>query len=605
MAGAGQLDAGTQLATPQDSYKYVGFEDRFRGAPVDIRAGFADYARHFEGASDVLDAGCGRGEFLEILRETGVTASGVDVNPEMVAQCRERGLDVTEGDLLAHLAVLPDASLGGLFAAQVVEHLEPAYLLKFIDTAFLKLRPGARIVLETINVASWTAFFQSYVRDITHVRPLHPDTLAYLVTAGGFQQVEVVYCSPIPPEHRPRAGARAGGRRRDAGQDDGGLQPQRRRAQPPAVRGPGLRGGRAAGLTTRRVIPPRAMEQVDVAIVGGGVVGLAAACAVAERDRSTCVLERRPRTGMESSTHNSGVIHAGIYYPRGSLKARLCVEGREMLYRFCARHDVPYARCGKLIAASSPAEIPELEALARRGRANGAGDLDVVDRGFIRRREPAIAAPAALWSPLTGIVEAEALVRTLAAMARDREAYLLPGTAVIGGTAHPGGIELETPRERISARTVVNAAGLHADELSAMLGGEEFTIHPVRGEYAELGPRVQGLINGLVYPLPERSGHGLGVHFTKTTRGTVTVGPTRALSGGPRTTTRERACHSSASTNPHAACCPPSPWTTSDWAAAAFARGPVRPTRRSPTSSSAATGGCRRSSMPPASTLPG
>ena len=199
---AGQPDPRTQLATPQDSYKYVGFEDRFRGAAVDIRAGLADYARHFEGASDVLDAGCGRGEFLEILRERGVTASGVDVNPEMVAQCHARELQVAEGDLLAHLAALPDASLGGLFAAQVVEHLEPAYLLKFIDTAFLKLRPGARIVLETINVASWTAFFQSYVRDITHVRPLHPDTLAYLVTAGGFQQVEIVYRSPIPPEHQ-------------------------------------------------------------------------------------------------------------------------------------------------------------------------------------------------------------------------------------------------------------------------------------------------------------------------------------------------------------------------------------------------------------------
>ena len=190
------------MATPQDSYKYVGFEDRFRGAAVDIRAGLADYARQFDGASDVLDAGCGRGEFLEILRERGVTASGVDLNPEMVAQCHARELQVAEGDLLAHLAALPDASLGGLFAAQVVEHLEPAYLLKFIDTAFLKLRPGARIVLETINVASWTAFFQSYVRDITHVRPLHPDTLAYLVTAGGFQQVEIVYRSPIPPEHQ-------------------------------------------------------------------------------------------------------------------------------------------------------------------------------------------------------------------------------------------------------------------------------------------------------------------------------------------------------------------------------------------------------------------
>ena len=119
----------------------------------------------------------------------------------MVAECRDRGLEVAEGDLLSHLASLPDGALGGLFAAQVVEHLEPAYLLRVIDSAFLKLRPGARIVLETINVASWSAFFQSYVRDITHVRPLHPETLAYLVGAGGFQNVAVNYRSPIPPEH--------------------------------------------------------------------------------------------------------------------------------------------------------------------------------------------------------------------------------------------------------------------------------------------------------------------------------------------------------------------------------------------------------------------
>lgn len=268
------------------------------------------------------------------------------------------------------------------------------------------------------------------------------------------------------------------------------------------------------------------MEQVDVAIVGGGVVGLAAACAVAGRGRSACVLERRPRPGMESSTHNSGVIHAGIYYPHGSLKARLCVEGRDALYRFCARHGVPHVRCGKLIACSRTEETPQLEALAARGRANGAGELEVVDREFVRRREPAIDAAAALWSPLTGIVESEALVRTLAGLAREREAYLLPGTAVIGGAAHAAGIELQTPRERIGARAVVNAGGLYADELSALLGGETFTIHPVRGEYAELVPRARGLINGLVYPLPEPSGHGLGVHFTRTTWGTVTLGPT-------------------------------------------------------------------------------
>lgn len=199
--GASAHDPGTQLAAPRDSYKYVGFEDRFRGAGVDIRARYADYADQFEGADDVLDAGCGRGEFLEILRDRGIGAAGVDVNPQMVAECRERGLEVTEGDLLSHLASLPDGALGGLFAAQVVEHLEPAYLLRFIDTAFLKLRPGSRIVLETINVASWSAFFQSYVRDITHVRPLHPETLAYLVGAGGFRNVAINYRSPIPPEH--------------------------------------------------------------------------------------------------------------------------------------------------------------------------------------------------------------------------------------------------------------------------------------------------------------------------------------------------------------------------------------------------------------------
>ena len=268
------------------------------------------------------------------------------------------------------------------------------------------------------------------------------------------------------------------------------------------------------------------MEQVDVAIVGGGVVGLAAACEVAARGRSVCVLERRPRPGLESSTHNSGVIHAGIYYPRGSLKAQLCVEGRDALYRFCARHDVPHARCGKLIACSAADEMPQLEALAARGRDNGAGDLQVVDRAFIRRREPAIDAPAAIWSPLTGIVEAEALVRTLAALARAGGAFVLPGTPVIAGAAGAAGAELQTPRERIRARVVVNAAGLYADELSALLGGEAFTIHPVRGEYAELTPRARNLIAGLVYPLPEASGHGLGVHFTRTTWGTVSVGPT-------------------------------------------------------------------------------
>ena len=184
------------IGSKLDSYKYVAFEDLFRGSYYDIRARVATYLPYFEGAADVLDAGCGRGEFLELLRDHGISARGVDINHEMVEQCRERGLTVDEGDVLSRLVALEDESLGGLFAAQVVEHLEPAYLLALLDTAFHKLRPGSKLVLETINVASWSAFFQSYVRDITHVRPLHPDTLKYLVTASGFQKVDVTYRSP-------------------------------------------------------------------------------------------------------------------------------------------------------------------------------------------------------------------------------------------------------------------------------------------------------------------------------------------------------------------------------------------------------------------------
>jgi SAM-dependent methyltransferase len=194
-----------------DSHKYVGFEDQFRGSPDEIRQRVAEYLPIFAGASDVLDIGCGRGEFLALLREEGVTARGIDLNAAMVDVCREQGLDAHRADALTYLLAQPDGSLGGLFAAQVIEHLEPSYLTQLLDAAYDKLRPGAPIVLETINPACWFAFFESYIRDLTHVRPVHPDTLKYLLIATGFQRVEIRYRAPFPDAAKlqslPRVGA--------------------------------------------------------------------------------------------------------------------------------------------------------------------------------------------------------------------------------------------------------------------------------------------------------------------------------------------------------------------------------------------------------------
>ncbi len=199
VTGSAVAGAGSQLDA-LDSHKYVGFEDRFRGSSEDIRQRVAEYLPFFTGARDVLDVGSGRGEFLGLLRDQGITARGIDINGSMVDVCRQQGLDVTEADALTYLRAQPDGSLGGLFAAQVVEHLEPRYLTSLLDAAFDKLRPGSTIILETINPACWFAFFESYIRDITHVRPLHPDTLTYLLIATGFQQVNVRYRAPYP-EH--------------------------------------------------------------------------------------------------------------------------------------------------------------------------------------------------------------------------------------------------------------------------------------------------------------------------------------------------------------------------------------------------------------------
>ena len=181
-----------------DAYKYVCFEDSFRGSREEIMAHQRPYLSYFDGASDVVDVGCGRGEFLSLLHEGGITARGVDANAEAVERCREHGLDATRADALEYLRGQADESIGGLFSSQVVEHLEAAYLQRLLDEAHRALRPESRIVLETLNPACWMAFFSAYVRDFTHRHPLHPETLSYLLRSSGFVDIEVVYRSPLP-----------------------------------------------------------------------------------------------------------------------------------------------------------------------------------------------------------------------------------------------------------------------------------------------------------------------------------------------------------------------------------------------------------------------
>src|SRR5574341_691427 len=171
-------------------------------------------------------------------------------------------------------------------------------------------------------------------------------------------------------------------------------------------------------------------------------------------------------------------------------------------------------------------QISQLERLARHGTENGVEGLAVVDPTFVKQREPHVRPRPAIWSPSTGMLQAEALVRALTELCRVQNVALLPGTQLLGGDFQQGHFELATAREKFAARVVINASGLYADDTSQMLGGSTFRIYPARGEYAQLIPSKSYMVNGPVYPLPEPTGHGLGVHLTRQIDGTVTIGPT-------------------------------------------------------------------------------
>jgi glycerol-3-phosphate dehydrogenase len=279
------------------------------------------------------------------------------------------------------------------------------------------------------------------------------------------------------------------------------------------------------------------VDRVNIVIIGGGVVGCAVARAVSARWSDVFLVEQAPKFGMGASTRNSGVIHSGIYYPPGSLKAKLCVAGNRMLHEFCAAHNVPHRNCGKLVVAHDAKQEAELEHLAANGRANGVEGLRIVDRAAVRAREPHINADFALEVPSTGIVSAEDLIKTLSRMATEQGASLLTHARVtqlepqdefiaVKLAEGDGAQGSDQSEETIEARCVINCAGLYADEIAAMLGNREHRIYPVRGEYCELVRGKSYLVNNLVYPLPHADGLSLGVHLTRTLWGTVLVGPT-------------------------------------------------------------------------------
>jgi len=240
------------------------------------------------------------------------------------------------------------------------------------------------------------------------------------------------------------------------------------------------------------------------------------------------VLEALPKVGMLTSTRNSGVIHSGIYYPPGSLKARHCVRGNQMAYEFCTAHGVPHHKIGKIVVASSQEEVKDLTALMGNGRANGVEGLCIIDRAAIRAREPHVEGFCALEVPSTGILSSEDFVKTYARLATANGAYILNHAKVERLEALPDTIRVTSTAGEIETRCLVNSAGLFADDVAAMLGSSmaRHKIYPVRGEYCELVRSKQDWIRGLVYPLPHAQGLSLGTHLTKTLWGNVLVGPT-------------------------------------------------------------------------------
>jgi (S)-2-hydroxyglutarate dehydrogenase len=266
--------------------------------------------------------------------------------------------------------------------------------------------------------------------------------------------------------------------------------------------------------------------------VGAGILGLAVARELLSRTPglSLSVLEKEAAIAQHQTGHNSGVIHSGIYYAPGSLKAQLCVEGARLMYEFCDEKGIPTERCGKVVVAADESEIPRLEELKRRGEANGVRGLVEVGPEQLAELEPNVVGVRALHSPETGIVDFRLVARALAAEVEERGGSILTGHAVTGITSNESGATVKTAGVEFHAKRLVTCAGLQSDRLAVMTGAPAHPrIVPFRGTYYALSERAQSLVNGLVYPVPDPTFPFLGVHFTKQISGEMWAGPNAVL----------------------------------------------------------------------------
>lgn len=273
------------------------------------------------------------------------------------------------------------------------------------------------------------------------------------------------------------------------------------------------------------------MARYDIAIVGGGIVGMATAMTLTRSSRaSLIILEAEDRLAAHQTGNNSGVIHSGIYYKPGSLKARNCIQGREALYRFCEQYEIPHERCGKIIVATLPEELPRLEALYQRGLENGLTEIRKLGPDEIKDYEPHTTGLAAIYVPYTGIVDYIRVTQKYAELAQAQGAVIQTRARLIGFQRRGESLILETTAGNYEARHLINCAGLHSDRVARMCGLKpDLQIIPFRGEYYDIVPERQYLVKNLIYPVPDPRFPFLGVHFTRRVTGGVEAGPNAVL----------------------------------------------------------------------------